>query len=290
MTAVTATFTDPQGDPSIGYVRFQPRTLRAAFNGGSIVTATRITVPLDGYGGMVADVEPGDYNVSVVLQGSRTFYGVISVPSSDVPIDMQDLLSNYMPLQSSTKAQFGKAGSFEFAVPSWVNAIDYIMSGAGGAGGAANSIFTGQGGWHGAWLTGTLVRGTHFKSNVVSVEGVVGAGGGPNSGGVGNDGQATTLVYTDINGDSQTLTAAGGAGGGKGFTHNPANPNPHTAGAGQVKVTYRDIPYPGGPDAPLCTGGSWPGGGGGGGGGLFGELIAGPGGPGAVFLVGRRVA
>lgn len=290
MTAVTATFTDPAGDASIGYVRFQPRNIRVAAGGLSIVTPTRITVPLDGYGGMAANVDPGDYNVAIVLQGSRTFYGVISVPDSDVAIDMQDLLAQYMPLLSAIDAKFGKPGSFEFAVPSWVNAIDYILSGAGGAGGAANSIFTGQGGWHGTWLAGTLVRGTHFKSNTVLVQGNVGAGGNPNPGGIGNDGQATTLTYVDVNGDSQTLSAPAGAGGGKGFTHNPSNPNPHTAGAGQVKKIYRDIIYPGGPDVVFSAGGSWPGGGGAGGGGLFGEIPGGPGGAGAAYLVGRRVA
>lgn len=290
MTAVTGTFTDPQGDGAVGYVRFQPRNIRVAVNGGSIVTASRITFPLDGYGYMVAEIDPGDYNVSVVLQNARTFYGVISVPDSDVSIDLQDLLAAYMPLQSSISAKFAKAGSFEFTVPAWINAIDYIMSGAGGAGGAANSIFTGQGGWHGTWVTGTLVRGTDFKSNLVLLSGVVGAGGTPNAGGIGNDGQATTLDYVDTNGDSKTKTAAAGTGGGKGFTHNPANPNPHTAGAGQSKITYRDIIYPGGPDAPQANGGSSPGGGGGGGGGLFGEIVAGPGGPGVVYLVGRRVA
>lgn len=290
MTAVTGIFTDPAGDGAVGYVRFQPRTIRVAVGGGSIVTATRITVPLDGYGYMVADVDPGDYNIAIALQGSRTFYGVISVPDSDVPIDLQDLLSEYMPLQSSTSAKFGQPGSFSFAVPSWVNAIDYIMSGAGGAGGAANSIFTGQGGWHGAWLTGTLVRGTDFKSNTITIEGLVGTGGPPNAGGIGNNGQATTLTYVDTNGDGQTLSAAGGAGGGKGFTHNPSNPNPHTAGAGQSKITYRNITYPGGPDVVLSAPGSSPGGGGAGGGGLFGEIVAGRGGHGVVYLVGRRVA
>lgn len=290
MTAVTGTFTDPQGDGAVGYVRFQPRNIRVAARGGSIVTASRITVPLDGYGYMVAEIDPGDYNVSIVLQSARTFYGTISVPDSDVSIDMQDLLANYMPLQSSTDAKFAKAGSFEFAVPSWVNAIDYIMSGAGGAGGAANSIFTGQGGWHGTWVTGTLVRGTDFKSNMTLISGIVGAGGSPNLGGIGNDGQATTLTYVDTNGDSKTKTAAAGAGGGKGFTHNPNNPNAHTAGAGQAPITYLNIKYPGGPDAGQATTGSSPGGGGGGGGGLFGEIAAGWGGNGIVYLVGRRVA
>lgn len=290
MTVVAGTFIGPSGDAAIGYVRLQPRDMRVSVGGGSITSATRITVPLDGYGSMTTEVAPGDYKISIVLQGSRTFYGVISVPDSDVSIDLQDLLSAYMPMLSSTSARFGKAGSFEFAVPSWINAIDYVMSGAGGAGGAANSIFTGQGGWHGTWLTGTIVRGTDFKSNTVLIEGLVGAGGSPNAGGVGNDGQASTLTYVDTNGDSQTLTAAAGAGGGKGFTHNPANPNPHTAGAGQVKTTYRDLPYPGGPDVYFAANGSWPGGGGAGGGGLFGEIPGGWGGNGAVFLVGRRVA
>lgn len=290
MTSVTGKFTDAQGDGAIGYVRFRPRNIRVSVGGGSIVTATKIDVPLDGYGYVVADIDPGDYNVSVVLQGARTFYGVISVPDSDVSIDLQDLLANYMPLQSSISATFGKAGTFEFTVPSWINAIDYIMSGAGGAGGAANSIFTGQGGWHGTWITGTLVRGTDFKSNLTLVSGIVGAGGSINLGGIGNDGQATTLDYVDTNGDSQTKTAPAGAGGGKGFTHNPSNPNPHTAGAGQVKITYRDIIYPGSPDAGQATAGRSPGGGGGGGGGLFGEIAAGRGGPGIVHLVGRRVA
>ncbi|WP_156753040.1 hypothetical protein, partial [Mycobacterium sp. 1245801.1] len=94
MTAVTGTFTDPQGDGAVGYVRFQPRNIRVAARGGSIVTASRITVPLDGYGYMVAEIDPGDYNVSIVLQSARTFYGTISVPDSDVSIDMQDLLAN----------------------------------------------------------------------------------------------------------------------------------------------------------------------------------------------------
>lgn len=290
MTQVTGKFTDAQGDGAIGYVRFRPRNIRVSVGGGSIVTATKIDVPLDGYGYMVADIDPGDYNISVVLQGARTFYGVISVPDSDVSIDLQDLLANYMPLQSSISAKFGQAGTFEFAVPSWVNAIDYIMSGAGGAGGAANSIFTGQGGWHGTWATGTLVRGTDFKSNLVLISGIVGAGGGPNAGGIGNDGQATTLNYVDTNGDSKTKTAPAGTGGGKGFTHNPSNPNPHTAGAGQSKITYRDIIYPGGPDVTFSANGSSPGGGGAGGGGLFGEIPGGWGGPGVVYLVGRRVA
>lgn len=290
MTSVTGKFTDAQGDGAVGYVRFQPRNIRVAARGGSIVTASRITVPLDGYGSVVADIDPGDYNVAVVLQDARTFHGVISVPDSDVSIDLQDLLAAYMPLQSSISAKFAKAGSFEFAVPSWINAIDYIMSGAGGAGGAANSIFTGQGGWHGTWVTGTLVRGTDFKSNTVVVDGLVGAGGGPNAGGIGNDGQATALNYVDVNGDSKTVTAAAGAGGGKGFTHNPRNPNPHTAGAGQTKITYRDIIYPGGPDVTFSANGSSSGGGGAGGGGLFGEIPGGWGGPGVVYLVGRRVA
>lgn len=290
MTEVTGMFTDALGDGAVGYVRFRPRNIRVAVGGASIISATKIDVPLDGYGSMVADIDPGDYNVAVILQGARTFYGVISVPDSDVSIDLQDLLANYMPLQSSISATFGKAGTFEFTVPSWINAIDYIMSGAGGAGGAANSIFTGQGGWHGTWVTGTIVRGVDFKSNLTLISGIVGAGGGPNPGGIGNDGQATTLNYVDINGESKTKTAAAGTGGGKGFTHNPSNPNPHTAGAGQAGITYLNIKYPGGADAPLANGGSWPGGGGGGGGGLFGEIPAGPGGAGAVYLVGRRVA
>ncbi|PKQ59715.1 hypothetical protein B5566_02395 [Mycobacterium sp. MHSD3] len=290
MTAITTVFTDGAGTPSVGYVQFRPRSLRATLAGGGLVAPSNVSYPLDETGVLACDIEPGDYNIAIVLQYARTVYGKITVPETDLSIDLRDLLSAYMPEQNAASAKFGVPGSLEWEFPYWVNTVDYILSGGGGRGGDTNVLFTGQGGWHGEWLTGSLVRGVDFKGNTVKITGTVGAGGSTAESGVGADGQPTTLTYFDVDGVEQTLSAAGGPGGGKGSVHNEDNPNAHSAGEGQEDVTYRGIQYPGGPDATYGQTGSTPGGGGGGGGILFSPATGGAGGPGVAILIGRRAS
>lgn len=290
MTSITTVFADGAGNPSVGYVQFRPRSLRGALAGSGLIAPSAIRYPLDETGALACNIEPGDYNIAIVLQYARTVYGAITVPETDLSIDLRALMAAYMPEQNAASAKFGVPGTLEWEFPYWVNTVDYIMSGGGGKGGDTDFLLTGQGAWHGDWLTGSLVRGVDFKSNTVKLLGTVGSGGTTSSSGVGADGEPSTLTYFDVDGAEQTLTAAGGPGGGKGSTHNPANPNPHSAGEGQEDVTYRGVSYEGGPDASYGQPGSAPGGGGGGGGVLFSPTTGGRGGPGVVILIGRRAS
>jgi hypothetical protein len=289
MTTVTGTFTDAAGDPGIGYVRFQPRTIREVLSGGGgIVTPTRITVPLDGYGSLVQDLEPGDYNIVIVLQGTRNIYGAITVPDSDISTDLSKLLSQYTPTLAVATAKFGVAGAFEFSIPYWVNAIDYLLIGGGGRGGDSKDFSAGQGAQCGTWTTGTLVRGTDFRANTDTLLGNIGAGGSTATSGVGADGEVTTLNWVNLSGDDQSASAAGGVGGGRGSVKKTGNTNKQATGIGAPNKVYLGVTYDGGPDVvKQAQPGSWPGGGGSGGA-VFWTPNGGAGAAGGAILVGRR--
>lgn len=174
--------------------------------------------------------------------------------------------------------QYPSVGTYEFGFDSSVKFVDIIMIGGGGGGGAANLFFTGQGGGCASWVTVTLERGVDFHQDATSFGVTVGAGGDP-----GGNGSPSKITYKDPSNTTRTITAPGGPYGGVGASHNPANPNPHSAGQGAPATSYRNLPYYGNSDVGYSTAGSVPGGGGGGGLGGGG----GNGGHGRVWLVTR---
>lgn len=162
------------------------------------------------------------------------------------------------------------AGTAAHTIPTGTKFVDIIAIGGGGGGGDSDLIFfTGQGGMCGEWVTHTLEKGVDFASSATTFTVTTGAGGA-----AGQNGQPSIVEYTKPDGSTGVIVAGGGAYGGKGLNHNPANPNPHSGGVGAPSRVYRDTPYYGGADASYGQPGSVPGGGGGGGG------IGGTGGPG----------
>lgn len=175
---------------------------------------------------------------------------------------------------------FGSPGGFEQTLPAWVNTIEYVMVGAGGGGGNATVVFTGQGGDHGSWSSGVLKRYVDFAGDMNSISGTVGAGGA--GGFSAADGGPSLLTYTGLNGNAVSKNAPGGAHGGNGVTHNPANSWPHSAGAPTPPYSANGVTYPGSAQASYGQVGGWPGGGGGGA--FLGISNGGPGNHGHVWL------
>ena len=189
MAILTTTWTDAAGDPAVGYVQFTPRALRESYKvEDGIVPPIRVRSTLDGYGTMWADLEPGDYNVAIVLQGSRTVYTVATVPAGEVTLDLRMLLQAYIPTQVEATSEYGNLGTFEWVIPFSATKIDYVLLGGGGRGGW-ETLIPGAGGRAGNWLKGTLVRGTDIPISTQALSGSVGAGS--TEGGV--DGGSTIL-------------------------------------------------------------------------------------------------
>ena len=279
MTTVATTFTDAVGDPAVGYIQFTPRQIRRAqLATGAAVAPVKVRVPLDGHGSVAAELEPGDYNVAIVLRGSRTVYTVANVPAGMGTIDLRALLGDYMPAQVEAAGTWGAPGDIEWAIPFDSTHIDYILLGAGGGGDGGN-IIVGKGGAPGAWAHGTLVRGTDIPMSTQVISGHVGAGGpGGGANSAGGNGGATYILF---NGISHNLSAAGGSHGA-----NTGNffgvPTPVVYGIGVAPLQWNGRDYGGG-GTQLAIGGGGFGPGGGGAGGLL-LTPGGPGAPGRIWL------
>lgn len=130
--------------------------------------------------------------------------------NTNVPTSGQISISNFYGAKRyfPGSATYGTPGTYYLTVPENVTSMLIYAVGGGGAGsqGGYDSGDNGIAGRPGSSFTGTY---TVVPGNTLSV--VVGAGGvctGP-----GNNGSATT-VTGNLNGTSQTLTAAGGTGAG----------------------------------------------------------------------------
>jgi hypothetical protein len=204
LTTVSAILADASGVPAVGYVQFEPSWLRKSIKspaaGGGLISTSKIKVVLDGFGSMFVDLEPGDYNVAVVLQYTRTIYTKITVPAGAGMIDLGDLLNSYLPTQQEASAVFASPGNIQWTIPAAAHEIDYVLLGAGG-GGDDGVLFAGAGGTCGHWTAGTLVRGVDIPFATQALSGVVGAGGIHRV-----NGGATTLSGDGI----ATATADGG--------------------------------------------------------------------------------
>lgn len=274
MATITATFTDAQGDPAVGYVQFEPRGLREsvlapAERSGGIVSATRIRVPLDD-GELAVTLEPGVYNVAIVLQYARTIYTIATVPHGVATIDLRELLGAYIPTPRTAGSVFGNPGEFEWAIPAAATKIDVVLLGAGG-GGDAGAVFVGGGGLAGEWLTATLERGTDIPPATQVLTGTVGAGGAGGTVGAasGVNGGASTLTAAGLTHDSAAgglFTAAGGVhGANKGTLLGIAN-QLISHGQGVTPRNFNSRDYPGGGVQTMWgAAGNGPGGGGSGG-------------------------
>lgn len=279
---IVATFTNAAGDPAVGYVMFEARGLREAFTTpNGIVAPAKVFVPLDGYGSMVCTLEPGDYNVQIVLQDSRTVFTVMTVPVGAATLDLRDLLAAYMPTPIQSEVAFLEPGPVEFAIPFSATKIDYVLLGGGGAG-ADGTLTAGAGGLCGSWVYGTLVRGDDIPTATQVLSGRVGRGGtgspvNPLGGQNNGDGQATTLWGAGLS----ELSAAGGE-----WAANTGTifgvVVPISYGQGVPEIALNDREYAGG--AVQMTWGANGNGPGGGGSGGFSFLPGGDGASGGLWL------
>ncbi|PJE22349.1 MAG: hypothetical protein CK431_16940 [Mycobacterium sp.] len=281
MPTVATTFTDAVGDPAVGYIQFTPRQIRRAqLTMSAAVAPIRVRVPLV-EGAVSVELEPGDYHVAIVLQGSRTVYTVATVPVGAGLIDLRTILGDYMPAQVEAAGFWAAPGNIEWAIPFDSTFIDYVLLGAG-AGGDGGSVIVGPGGGPGAWVYGTLERGVDIPTETQAIMGHIGAPGGGGTAvpanGAGGNGGSTSITFDGI---EEEITAAGG-------THgvNIGNilgvPTPVHHGLGVAPLRFNNRDYGGG-GTQLAVGGAGYGPGGGGAGGLL--LIPGaPGAPGALWL------
>lgn len=221
-----------------------------------------------------ADSNPPYVELELLAGGTEEEFRTLQQEITDI----LEAINSYEPRVLT--AAFGSPGGFEQAVPAWVNTIEYVMVGAGGGGGNPTVVFTGQGGDHGSWSSGVLKRYVDFAGDMASISGVVGAGG------VGGfsaaDGGQSLVTYTGLNGTAVSKNAPGGAHGGNGVNHNPANSWPHSAGAPTPPYSANGVAYPGSAQVSYGQVGGWPGGGGGGA--FLGLSNGGPGAHGYVWL------
>lgn len=147
-------------------------------------------------------------------------------------------------------------GTFTQTLDSWTNFVDLIGVGQGGGGQGETGSTVGRGASPGAWNGKTLVVGTDIAAGgtiTVTVHANPSAAGtsDPASGGAyfsdGQDGASTTFQWTKPGVGTQTLTCAGGLGGG---LHNGANTT--TFGQGPGNFTFPAT----GPHAETYIGGA----------------------------------
>lgn len=282
MPTLTSTFIDAVGDPAVGYIKFTPRQIRRAqLTMGAAVAPIGVRVPL--VEGLVSvTLEPGDYNVALVLQGSRTVYTVATVPVGAGIIDLRTLLGDYMPAQAEASGFWAAAGDIEWAIPFDSTHIDYVLLGGGG-GGDGGSVIVGPGGGPGARAYGTLVRGVDIPMETQAILGHIGAGGGGGTAvpanGAGGDGGATSITFDGI---EDEISAAGGPHGVNiGSIFGVPTPVVHGLGVAPLRFNNRDY---GGGGTQLGVGAPGYGPGGGGAGGWL-LNPGGPGAPGALWLL-----
>lgn len=141
--------------------------------------------------------------------------------------------------------------------------VDLVGLSAGGGGQGETGAAQGRGGIGGNWCTKTLVVGTDIAAGE-SITITVGTGG---DGGAyfadGEDGGATTFAWIDPSGHGQTLTAAGGHGGG--LVHGAENGLTWGLGVDPQTKTFAGRTYTGGGEQFNGQPGMIPGGGGSGG-------------------------
>ena len=198
MATISTTFTDATGTPETGYIEFTPRQIRrATLTVAATITPKPVRIPLDPTGLCAAELEPGDYNIAIVIQGARTVYTTGTIPPGAASIDLRTILGDYMPETTEASGTWGP-GQFEFAIPAAAKAIDYVLLGAGGGGSDGVTVTAGPGGGAGTWLTGTLTRGQNIPATTQVITGwVPGASGKGQAGGSANIsfiGQATSIV------------------------------------------------------------------------------------------------
>ncbi|AER47579.1 hypothetical protein DS6A_25 [Mycobacterium phage DS6A] len=285
MATIRATFTDAEGEPAVGYVQFEPRYLRNAVLAPTVrdgmVAPVRLRFPLDD-GELEADLEPGDYNVAVVLQYARTIYAVATVPLGSGVINLRDLLSAYMPVPQRATNEYSTPGDeIEWAIPFGATKIDVVLLGAGG-GGDPGDLFVGGGGLCGAWLGITLERGVDFPGATQAVSGVIGVGGAS-----GEDGADTTLTVPGITNPAAVgglLKADGGLHGANKGTLLGTPDQPISWGQAVAPFEFNGRTYEGGQIQTMWGGdGFGPGGGGSGG---FSYSPGGAGAGGKIWLTG----
>jgi Glycine-rich domain len=137
-------------------------------------------------------------------------------------------------------ASYTAAGSYNFTAPAGVTSVSAAPTGAGGGSGAGQGPYAGGGGGGGEWAQNASVSVTAGHDYTVTVG--AGGAGGTEPGGAGTAGGVSSFA-----GDTQTVTAHGGAGGagatvsadgagGAGGTGSTA-PSHHDGGAGAAGQT-----------------------------------------------------
>lgn len=160
-------------------------------------------------------------------------------------------------------------GTTIYSIDTWAGHVDLIGCGQGGGGQGETGSTVGRGGSPGSWNGQTLVVGTDIAAGgsitvTVQADPSANGNGTPGSGGAyfadGVDGYSTTFQWNKPGIGIQTLSCAGGIGGG---LHNGSNAT--TYGQGPGDYTFNGITYPGGGATLFPQNGSVPGGSGPGG-------------------------
>src|SRR5699024_2053158 len=153
---------------------------------------------------------PGAQSPSSIASGSIDF----NSPTPWMAVGISELAENY---RSNTTAEYRDPTSYTYTMPGWAkegDEVDLIAVGGGGAGQGEQGYNMGQGGDAGTWGSRTLVVGTDIAPGA-TFNITVGAGGPKqimyfqN----GDPGEDSTISYTDMNNQTQTVIGHGGEGG-----------------------------------------------------------------------------
>lgn len=206
---------------------------------------------------------------STITAGSVTFTGntpYLGLGVSNVPPGFEPPATTTYPV----------AGTFTYAIPSYIqdgDFIDAIAIGGGSSGSKAGGILPGLGGIPGNWNAVTYVMGVDIPHGATSLAVTVGAGGVSNGSQTSyHSGAASTVSGTGVT----TLTATGGSGSLTVIENGP----------GPGNEEFNGLTYFGGSTVALGATGSTPGGAGGGGVPFSNNGM--PGAPGRVFIVARQ--
>lgn len=201
-------------------------------------------------------------NAGTSAPGANIALSALTFTNANVPYIGFEISNPPAPVYPAFPTTYTAPGTYTQVIDAWVNFVDLIPFGGGGGGQGETGFVVGRGGSPGIGVGRTLQRGVDFPTTgTTTLTITVGAGG---AGGPyftnGANGQDTTISWVDIHGATQTLTGAGGQGGGLGN-----NGNVTSWGQAANDVTLNGIKYQGGA-AQLQTqpgnppGGSGPGG------------------------------
>lgn len=102
MSILVGQFTNAVGEPSAGYVQLEPiaavdgTLLRASALDaapGNLLGIDKVRIPLAEDGTFESEVEPGRYQLTVVLRNARAIRGVVTIPDTTNDVTLASLIT-----------------------------------------------------------------------------------------------------------------------------------------------------------------------------------------------------